>query len=208
MSDSDSETDSHLIPPEVAVVLMVIATVVVSSGIAFGLTSVGLLDRPPQFSTSGALIDDTSEEQVYYVQIDTGSPYDILPTTVRTTNSVYIDEQQSTNISIETEANEGIEKHQLYTNPTFDPENPPNVDTVYNIDTPQKAQLVKVRIEDPSKESTIRIAGEDGYGKTAAVQEWNIPPASEREGTVGTYQFDVEDDRLEIYPGSYLQGQT
>ena len=153
-------------------------------------------------SASICVIDDTSEENTYYVQPTTDGIYSSLKLTFETNQSVYVDVGRSENVRVTTIDNDGIKPNEMYTASGYSSESPPDADRVYNSETPPYMQLVKVEVVNPSEEALIFVSATGNSSESVAVQSWTIPPESQRDS--GLPQIDVEENRLEIFPSGYF----
>lgn len=196
---SDSDTGSKWDP--IVPVIMVVVTLVGAAALStVVLPAVGL--EEPSVSTSVTVIDDTSEENTYYVQPTTDGVYSSLKLTFETTQSVYVDVDRSENVRVTTLDNDGINPNEMYTAEGYNSESPPEAERVYNSERPPYMQLVKVEVVDPSEEALIFVSATGDSSKSVAVQSWTIPPESQRDSRLP--QIDVEENRLEIFPSGYF----
>jgi len=203
MADSNNSTYSEEETSEWLKILLIVVSIGVPVLLATVIfPAVGLMESSATVSTSATVIDDTSNENTYYVQPTTGRMYSSLELTFETTQSLYVDLDRSENIRVTTIDNEGINPNEMYTTTNYNSDTPPEADKVYDSTRPPYMQLVKVEIIDPSKESKIFVSATGNSSESVAVQSWTIPPESQRGSDLP--QIDVEEDRVEIFPSGYF----
>jgi hypothetical protein len=117
-----------------------------------------LMGQMSSTATSAVVIEDSSEEGIYYTQI---SPREnIIRGTVETTTSVYVSLEESTNIKAVTTQPRSLQQNELYSNENFtgDEESSGQLQSLQ--EQSRSAQLVKLTLEDPDEPAEIVIIGE------------------------------------------------